>query len=648
MSASFPHLFSPVKLGPRRAPNRVMRLATTTNLGEQGRISDRMVAFYRRLAQAQVGSLVTESLRVHGSGRARGTTINIFAPEIVPSLRKLAEAVHEEGSLLIAQLNHGGRQHHAHAIPPLWGPSPIACPHSGGVPHEMTLAEVEEVIDAFVRSAVNARDAGVDGVEIHGAQGHLIQQFVSPFSNQRTDEYGGSFENRLRFPREIVQRVRQAVGKDFVVGYRLGVEEFAPGGITLEDSKRITRQLAALGAIDYLSLSQGNFATIETHLPDRHAPLGVYRDLHRQIKAEAGDVPVVTCTRIQTPEQAEEILAAGEADLVGLCRALIADQDWARKATDGRSEQIRLCIGCNQCWGWITEGQPVTCVHNPTMLAELELGPIKPVETPRRVVVVGGGPGGLEAARVAAERGHTVTLFERGDELGGQIHGAANIPGQGEVGNVLRFLVPQVEQLGVDVRLNTEATVESILAEQPDAVIVATGADPALPFVQTDGSVPLVPSLKLEDFEKLGEGRLVVMDEDGYFWASEVAEMLADLKLPVTVVTRFFEVFRELPAVTRPVALRVLDDLGVEMKPNSEVDRIEDGSVVLKHFYSKREERIPNAGGVVWIGNRQANGRLGEDLRRLGAFKVQVIGDAVQPRRLANAIQEGHRAGRSV
>ena len=648
MSSHYPLLFSPIRLGPRQARNRVMRLATTCNLAERGQVGDRMLAFYRGIAAGGAGTIVTEALRVHPSARGGGSSIAMFSPDVVPGLRRLAEVVQTEGALLIAQLNHGGRQHHAHQIPTLWAPSDIACPHSGGVPHEMSGDEVRELIAGFVRAAVHAREAGLDGVEIHGAQGHLIQEFISPFSNQRNDEYGGSFENRLRFAREIIRGVREAVGRDFVIGFRQGVEEFTPGGLTLEDSKRVARELAADGLVDYLSLSQGNFNTIETHLPDRHEPLGVYLDLHRQIKAEVGDLPAVTSTRLQTPDHAEEILSRGDADLIGLCRALIVDPEWPAKAQSGRAAEIRRCIACNQCWGWITEGQPLGCVHNATLGNEHELGALVRAERSRRVVVVGGGPAGLEAARVAAERGHTVTLLEREDALGGKIRDAAAIPGHEEVGNVLRFLVPQVEKLGVAVRLGTEATAQTIAQERPDAVIVATGATPAAPSVPGDGSVPILPGLEPDDVARLSGERVVVMDEDGYYWAASTAELLARAGKQVTLVTRFFEVLRELPAVSRIATLRFLDRHGVELRPNMAVARVEGGSVVLSHYYSGREERVPDAAAVIWLGPQRANSQLADDLRALGVEGVHLVGDAFAPRRLANAIQEGHRAGRAV
>lgn len=647
MSTTFPHLFQPVQLGPKQARNRIMRLATTSGMGEHGQVSERMVAFYRRVAEGGVGTIVTEAVPVHPSSLRGDAGIALFRPEAVPGMRRLAEAVHDQGALLIAQLNHGGRQHHAHRVPTLlWGVSAIACPHSGGVPHEMTKGEIGDLIEGFVRTAVHAREGGLDGVEIHGGQGHLVQQFVSPFSNQRTDDYGGSFEKRLRFPRDVIRRVREAVGRDCIVGYRMGVDEFTPGGITVEASQRFARILVEDGLADYLSLVQSNFNSIEMHLPDRHFPLGTFVDLHAQVKAEAGSLPTVTCTRIQTPAQAEEILRLGKADIIGLCRALIVDPDWPAKALAGRPEEIRLCIACNECWGPARGGGSLTCCCNPEAGRELEFGPLAAAATPRRVVVVGGGPAGLEAARVAAKRGHQVTLLEGEAALGGKIRGAAQVPGNEELEHVLQFLVPQVEKLGVAVRTQTAATARSIAAEQPDAVIVATGATPVAPTLPGDGSVPVlvdanaVPGLPGE--------RVVVMDEEGSYRTASATELLAQRGKQVTLVTRFFEVLRELPAVSRIATLRVLDQQGVELRPNMFVDRTEGGGVVLKHYYSGREETIPGVSAVLWIGPQRTNDTLVDELRALRIEAVHLVGDAFAPRRLADAILEGHRAGRLV
>jgi len=644
MNPNFPRLFEPIRIGRREARNRIMRLATTTNTGEDGVATERTVALYRRIARGGAGIIVTESMRVHPSNAGRDHAMLLYRKEIVPSLARVAEATRAEGAIFIAQLNHGGRQHHANEIPTLWAPSALACPHSGGIPHEMTKAEIADVVKGFATAALNAREAGCDGVEIHGAQGHLIQEFVSLFSNKRQDEYGGSLDNRLRFAREIIASVRDRVGSDVIVGYRMGVDEFTPGGITVEESEEAARRLASLGSIDYLSLAQGNFNTLDTHLPDSHYPALAFVDLHARIKAAVPSLPVVTSSRIRTPDEGEAIVAAGKADIIGLCRALIADPEWPQKAQQGKTDDLVPCIGCNRCWSGVVLNKPLGCTVNATVGFEKELPSITRAERVKRVVVVGGGPGGLEAARIAAERGHRVTVFEKSKQLGGKLAAARHFQPYHESSNVIDFLLRQVTKLGVDVRMATEATRDRVVAEQPDAVIVATGARVYAPPVTGDGSVPV------NTFSRQPAGATVlVMDEDGYFWAACMTEELARRGCKVIHVTRFLEPLRELPEATRISTLRALDRFGVSFRTNMHVDRIEAGAVVLRHYYNaQREERLDGIGEVVWIGAQQVNDRIAQELRDAGIADVRVIGDAYAPRRLGNAIAEGHRAGRAI
>jgi 2,4-dienoyl-CoA reductase-like NADH-dependent reductase (Old Yellow Enzyme family) len=654
--APFPLLFSPIGIGPAVSRNRVMRVATTSNLAEQNRVGDRMLAFYRAAAEGGAGVVVSEAARVHPADAVTPAAIPLFDRGPTQGLRRLTEAVHRAGALFLFQLNHGGRQHLGRRVGTLLAPSELACPRSGGVPHALTTREVELMVECFVTAAVHAMEAGADGVEVHGAQGHLIGQFVSPYTNRRDDRYGGSLENRLRFPTEILAGVRRRIGDRAIVGYRLAVEEFTEGGIDTAQAAEIAVLLTRAGLCDYVSLSQGNFNTIDTHLPDRHWPQAAYRDIQAEVKRAVGDdMVVVQSTRVQTPEQAEAILAADDGDMIGLCRALIVDPEWPAKAQGGRAHEIRRCIACNQCWDWISSAEPIGCSTNPLAGREHHFGRLRPAVMPGKVLVVGGGPAGMEAARVAAQRGHRVILIEREEELGGRFLAASHFPTGGELRHLPMFQEGELRRLGVELRLGVEATLPMLLAEESHAVILATGAQPLVPPIEDDGSVPAIAVASVGEAARLravADRCIVLMDEDGYYWAAGVAEAVAAQLAPaggrLLVTTRFFEPFRELPVVSRIATLRELDRARTEYRASMAPVRIDRGAVVLRHYLTGREERVEAAGALLWIGAAQARNGLLAGLKAAGLERAHLIGDAFAPRRVAPALVEAQTVARSV
>lgn len=642
-------LFTPLRIGSREAGNRIFRAATSTKLAVDNSVSPELLAHYKTVAEGGAAVIVTEAIRFHPSAVKSPGGIAAFSETAVPGLARWADTVHDAGALIVGQLNHSGRQHTSTKIPgALIGPSAIACPRSGGIPHEMSVDEIQDFVRHFGLAARHLAAAGFDGIEVHCAQGHLLQQFLSPFSNQRNDDYGGDPGARSRFPTEVLRAVREVVGADVVVGLRLGVDEFSDGGLTVDMTSEFASNVIGGDLIDYVSLSQGNFNTIDTHLPDRHYPHLPFAAEQGRFNELVSGVPVVACTRIVTPAEANEVITSGMADAVALSRALIVDPDWPRKARNGDREVIRLCIGCNECWDGLHEGTArISCVQNASAGRELALGALSPAPKRRRVVVVGGGPAGLETARVAAERGHDVTLLEASDTLGGKVRSGGLIAGHDDLLNVVRYLEPQVIANGVTIETGHTATIDTISRLEPEAVVVATGSTPIASPLPGDGSIAShggLPDLPND----LGSRRVVIVDQDGHYWAAQVAEEISGRGAEVIVMTRFFEPFRELPSVSRIAALRVLDSRGVRFLTSHAPVESDSSNLRVKQFESGRVSVIDGVSDVIWVGPQRINDQLASEVRDAMGVEVVVIGDASSPRRIKNAIYEGNAAGRGV
>ena len=645
----YENLLRPLDLGPVRLKNRVMQLPTSANFGEHG-VGPRLRAFLEERAKGGVGSIVTGALAIE-SGTER---ISAVDEDQLPGLADLAQALHAHDVVVIGQLGHGGRQHLTVAAPELVAPSPIACPYSGGTPHGLDVAETRSLIRRFVQGAVNLQDAGFDGVEVHGAQGHLVQQFLSPFSNHRADEYGGSLENRARFAMEIFDGIRAACGTEFVLGFRISAEEFTDGGLHIDESKKIGSLVGASGTLDYISVSQSNFDSISAHIPDRTYPLAPFVDFAAEIRAVVAPLPVVASGRIIDPDRADRIVAEGQADIVGLCRPLIADPQWMEKAASGRAHEIRRCVSCNQCWGWASSSRHIGCIHNAAAGNELTwgAGTIGRTAAASHIVVVGGGPAGMEAARVAAERGHRVTLLEARDRLGGSVIDASNAPGESELLWIVDHLADAVHRAGVEVVLNSQATDQRVLDLCPDTVVIATGSQPSADDVADEGDVAVLSYPFVIDPDAQVWDEAVVLDDDGHYIGVAAAHEMALRGTHVSLVTRYFEVGREIPAVSRITALRSLDKLGVRLLPTMWLRRVEGRDVVLGHYLNRgRELVIPNVDAIVRAGRRIPDDQLYRQLGRRIAERdvvLHLIGDARQPRRIADAIHHGHAVGRAV
>jgi len=638
----FPYLFSPLKIGSFTVRNRIVSTPHHTAFtDDDGLPGSREIAYWVSKARGGIG--LVES-HVHGIHWSIGDTFG--QPAAVKKFRAAADAIHAEGAKFIGQLWHPGAQGNATIRSP-WAPSLIPQPDSWAVPHEMTIAETREVIAGYARGAAILREAGVDGAEIHGAHGYLITQFLSPLSNKRDDEYGGDFERRMTFALEIIEAIRRSAGRNWTVGMRISGDEMTEGGYTSQDFLKMVPFLTADGQLDYLSVSVGTYRSKDTVIAPSYYPNGAFVYLSAMAK-EVLDIPVFCIGRINDPVMAEQILENRQADMVGMTRANICDPELPRKAKEGRLDEIRHCLGCNEaCWGHIEELRPINCAFNPSVGREEYWGDIRRTTDPKRLVIAGGGPAGSEAARVAATAGHNVTLFEAGAELGGQTLTAAKGPGRSDWGEVGRYFSAELRRLGVDVRLETRASADEILALQPDNIIVATGGTPRVPDGIEGVDLPHVVQAwdVLNGMVSTGE-RVLVIDDEHHIQAANVAELLASQGKQVEIVTREFQMGAQMEPNTRMATLRRLGPLGVKVSTTSWVRTITPGAVTLYHFYSE-QEREEEFDSVVLVCGVDPETRLSRELSERHP-RVRAAGDCAGPRRLEMATFEGHLAAREL
>ncbi|WP_416475974.1 FAD-dependent oxidoreductase [Streptomyces sp. LKA04] len=514
----YPHLLSPLDLGFTTLPNRVLMGSMHVGLEEAENGFERMAAFYAERARGGVGLIVTGGIAPNDEGRPYPGGARLTTEDEAARHRVVTDAVHREGGRIALQILHFGRYaYHADLV----APSALQAPISPHVPRELTDAEIERTVDDYARTARLARAAGYDGVEIMGSEGYLINEFIAARTNHRTDRWGGSYENRTRFPLEIVRRVREAVGEDFIVVYRLSMLDLVPGGSTLDEVVALAKAVEAAGATIIntgIGWHEARIPTIATSVPR-----GAYTWVTRRLMGEV-TVPLVTTNRINTPEVAERLLAEGAADMVSMARPMLADPDFVAKAAAGRPEDINTCIGCNQaCLDHTFSGQITSCLVNPRACHETELV-LTPTRRRRRVAVVGAGPAGLACAVGAAERGHDVTLYDAAAEVGGQLNVARKVPGKQEFDETLRYFRTRLAALGVDVRLNTRVAAGDLTGH--DEVVVATGVTPRTPDIPGIDHPSVVGYLDvLRDGAPVGD-RVAVLGAGGIGF--DVAEYLTD------------------------------------------------------------------------------------------------------------------------
>ena len=644
------YLFSPLRLGPVTVRNRLVFSAHLTNYAADGLPTAQHAAYYAARAEGGAGLIITEEHSTHPTDWPYEKLIHGFHREVIPGYRRITEAVHRHGTPIFAQINHnGGQASSMYSRLPVWAPSPVADPLFREVPKAVNRREIADIVAGYALVAGHCKEGGFDGIELQCSHSSIVRGFLSGATNKRTDEYGGTLENRARLLIEIVAAVREAIGGDLALGVRLCGDELIEGGTTIDEAVAVARLVEATGSVDYINTSIGvATSTLFMIEASMHVPPGYALFIPNAIR-RAVDLPVVGVGRFKDPLQAERALEEGHCDLVGAVRAQIADPDFVRKSQAGDSESVRLCLSCNQeCVGRMGLNRWLGCIENPA--AGRESLQVTARTMPKKVVVVGAGPGGMQAAISAASRGHDVVIYERDLHAGGQVRLAASVPNRAEFGDIIRNQLHELQRLQVKLLLGHEATAHTVMAEQPDLVIVATGSAPARPYWAPGDAtriVDVVDVLSGAARPEAGE-RVVVVDELGFHQATSVSELLADrgcrveILTPAMVVAQDLGITLDLEGFCIRAAAR-----GIVLTPDSVVMGWDAAASQLSvlHHVSGRMLQV-DADWVVLAVPGSPVDALYRELAASG-LDVRRVGDCLAPRRVHSAVVEGDRAGAS-
>ena len=646
MALDFPHLMQPLQIGPVEIRNRIVSTGHDTGLPDHGLPGDRLIAYQRARARGGAGLIVIQVASVHPTAFYTAHILQAHHDECRPGYKRLADAIHAEGAKTFGQIFHPGREilgSDDGTIKVAWSSSATPNERFHVMPRPLPTALIAEIVQGYADAAARLVESGLDGVEIVASHGYLPAQFLSAAINKRTDEYGGSAENRRRFLCEVLQAVRNRLGPSSVVGMRISGEDLDGLGLEESESTACCEAVAAAGLVDYVSVVAGSSASrpgayhISAPMTQSHgytAPYGA------AIKARV-QVPVIVTGRINQPQIAEQIIAAGQADACGMTRAMICDPELAAKTASGRADDVRACIGCNQaCVGHFFQGVPISCIQYPETGRELEFGELRTAAESRRVLVAGGGPGGMKAAAVAARRGHRVTLYEASARLGGQALLAQLLPGRAEFGGIVTNLEHELQLAGVEVRLKTKLDRALVGAEDPDAVIIATGATPNVPAIEGAHEGHVVTAWDVLTGEANVGTNVVIADWRCDWIGYGLAEKLALDGCRVRLAVNGTQPGESVIQYIRDHAAGRLYSLGVEVLPYARLHGLDSDTVYFEHTMAREPMVLEEVDTLVLALGHLPREDLADEIAGM-SFEVHQIGDCLSPRTAEEAVFEG-------